>query len=73
MTFLAGSPAEPICTTDKRFDGVWTDTACTQMQTDQGQVDDSGRVWTMHGQMTCPQHESVFGTSRGHIQPNPRK
>ena len=42
-------------TTDKRYEGVWMDTACTQMQTEQGQVDGSGKVWTMHGEMTCPQ------------------
>ena len=42
-------------TIDKRFEGVWLDTACTFMQTEQGQVDDSGKVWTMLGSMTSPQ------------------
>ncbi|MCP3905047.1 MAG: DUF1579 domain-containing protein [Planctomycetes bacterium] len=41
-------------TVDSRYEGFWIDTACTFMQNEQGQVDDSGRVWTMHGSMTGP-------------------
>jgi hypothetical protein len=38
---------------DNRYEGVWMDTATTQMQTEQGQVDSSGKVWTMIGSTTC--------------------
>jgi hypothetical protein len=42
-------------TTDNRYEGVWIDTACTHIGTEHGQVDDSGKVWTMLGTMTNPQ------------------
>jgi len=42
-------------TLDKRYEGFWIDTASTFMQTEQGQVDAGGKVWTMMGQMTNPQ------------------
>ena len=42
-------------TTDNRYEGFWIDTACTFMQTEQGQVDASGKVWTMFGSMTDPE------------------
>lgn len=42
-------------TTDNRYEGFWIDNACTLMQTDQGQVDSSGKVWTMMSSMTNPQ------------------
>jgi hypothetical protein len=39
--------------TDDRYEGVWIDTASTMMQVEHGQVDASGKIWTMHGEMTC--------------------
>lgn len=42
-------------TVDNRYEGVWMDTASTMMQTETGEVDESGKVWTMIGQMTCGQ------------------
>ena len=42
-------------TTDSRYEGFWVDNACTFMQTEQGQVDAAGKVWTMHSSMTSPQ------------------
>ena len=43
-------------TTKKTFEGFWIDTACTFMQNETGNVDASGKVWNMVGEMTC--HES---------------
>ncbi len=37
------------------YEGVWVDNASTIMQTDTGSVDQSGRVWTMTGEMPDPQ------------------
>lgn len=42
-------------TTDKCFEGVWIDNACTPIQTEKGRVDAAGKVWTMLGSMTDPQ------------------
>ena len=42
-------------TTANKYEGFWIDTACTSMQTDSGDVDAAGKVWTMIGEMTCPQ------------------
>jgi len=42
-------------TVDRRYEGFWIDTASTFMQTEHGQVDESGKVWTMRGRMTDPQ------------------
>ncbi len=42
-------------TVDQRYEGVWIDNASTIMQTEVGQVDESGKTWTMHGEMTNPQ------------------
>lgn len=39
---------------DRRWEGVWIDTASTVMQVEHGQRDESGKVWTMHGEMTDP-------------------
>ncbi len=41
-------------TIDKRFEGLWIDNASTMMMTEQGQVDATGKVWEMVGQMTDP-------------------
>lgn len=40
--------------TDKRWEGFWIDNASTMMQVEHGQLDDSGKVWTMQGEMTHP-------------------
>ncbi|HZW10787.1 MAG TPA: DUF1579 family protein [Phycisphaerales bacterium] len=42
-------------TTDNRYEGFWIDNACTFMQLELGQVESSGRVWTMHSSMTSPE------------------
>ena len=39
----------------KRFEGFWIDSASTIMQHDVGEVDESGKVWTMIGEMPNPQ------------------
>ena len=41
-------------TVDKRYEGFWIDTACTFMQHEVGEVDATGNVWTMRGEMTAP-------------------
>ncbi len=41
-------------TVDKHYEGVWMDTACTFMQSEKGSVDETGKVWTMIGEMTNP-------------------
>ncbi len=35
----------------QRYEGFWIDTASTIMQTELGTVDESGKVWTMLGEM----------------------
>lgn len=40
---------------DGRWEGFWIDNASTIMQIEQGSLDDSGRVWTMSGELTNPQ------------------
>ena len=45
---------------DGRWEGVWMDTASTVMQTEQGSLDDSGKVWTMRGEMTNPQNGATI-------------
>ncbi len=42
-------------TTTKKYEGFWIDTACTAMQTETGDVDTAGKVWTMVGEMIDPQ------------------
>ena len=42
-------------TVTKKYEGFWIDTASTSMQTEKGDVDAAGKVWTMVGQMTDPQ------------------
>ena len=39
----------------KRYEGVWLDNASNVMQIDNGQIDATGKIWTMEGAMTCPQ------------------
>ncbi len=42
-------------TVDDRYEGVWIDTACTFMMTEQGQREPDGKAWTMLGSMTNPE------------------
>jgi hypothetical protein len=42
-------------TIDNRYEGLWLDTACTFFQNETGQVDKTGKVWTMLGSMTNPE------------------
>lgn len=42
-------------TTIEKYEGFWIDSASTIMQHDAGDVDASGKVWTMLGEMMCPQ------------------
>lgn len=35
----------------KRFEGFWVDNASTAMQIEIGEVDESGKVWTMRGEI----------------------
>lgn len=42
-------------TTSQCYEGFWIDNASTQMQTEQGQVDESGKVWEMHSEFVHPQ------------------
>ena len=41
-------------TVENKYEGFWIDTACTLMQTETGEVDASGKVWTMRGEMANP-------------------
>jgi hypothetical protein len=38
----------------RQYEGFWIDTASTIMQTEFGEVDESGKVWTMIGEMAGP-------------------
>ncbi len=38
-----------------KYEGFWIDTACTSIQTETGDVDPSGKAWTMVGQLVNPQ------------------
>ena len=42
-------------TVSNKYEGFWIDTASTMMQTEKGEVDASGKVWTMTGQVPNPQ------------------
>ncbi len=46
-------------TVTNKYEGFWIDTASMQMQTEVGDVDDTGRVWTMVGEMTDPTGNTV--------------
>lgn len=41
-------------TVSGRYEGFWIDNASTMMQIEHGQVDESGRIWTMTGEMPNP-------------------
>lgn len=40
--------------TEERYEGTWIDTASTAVQFEHGQVDGTGKVWSMASKMTCP-------------------
>ena len=42
-----------------KYEGFWIDTASTAMQTEQGDVDGSGKVWSMSGQTVDPTGKAV--------------
>ena len=41
--------------TAEKYEGFWIDTAASMFQVESGNVDDSGKVWTMHSEVQCPQ------------------
>ncbi len=41
-------------TVTNKYEGFWIDSASTAMQNEIGDVDESGKVWTMIGEMTDP-------------------
>ncbi len=41
-----------------QYEGFWIDNAACVMQTEQGRVDETGRVWTMRGETPNPQDGS---------------
>jgi len=53
----------------QKYEGFWIDTASTIMQTESGTVDDSGKVWTMVGEMVHQPGQTVRagGTLRTRI------
>ena len=42
----------------QKYEGFWIDTASTVMQHESGSVDDSGKVWTMSGDIVGPDGET---------------
>jgi len=46
-------------TATKKYEGFWIDTASTEMQTQVGDVDATGRIWSMVGDMTDPQGKTI--------------
>ncbi len=42
------------------YQGFWVDTASSQMQMERGTVDESGRVWTMIGELVHPESGQVI-------------
>ena len=42
-----------------KYEGFWIDTASTEMQTEVGEVDTAGRVWTMVGEITDPKGNTL--------------
>lgn len=40
--------------TSRKYEGFWIDNASTTMQCESGDVDATGKVWTMHGQFVHP-------------------
>ncbi len=42
-------------TTSKKYEGFWIDSGSTTMQLESGDVDSSGKIWTMTSELKCPQ------------------
>jgi len=42
-------------TVTRKYEGFWIDTASTFMMTETGDVDDSGKVWNMEGEIINPE------------------
>ncbi len=40
-------------TTTGHYEGFWIDNASTMMQMESGDVDESGKIWTMHSEVRC--------------------
>ena len=47
-------------TAANQFEGFWVDTASTIMMNETGEVDESGKVWTMCGEFHNPQDGQVM-------------
>ena len=47
-------------TTSEKYEGFWIDSASTTMQHEAGDVDASGKVWTMFGETVCPQTKDLM-------------
>ncbi len=43
-----------------KYEGFWVDTASTIMMQETGEVDETGRVWTMRGQFNNPQNGELM-------------
>lgn len=46
-------------TITNKYEGFWIDSASTVMQTETGDVDEAGKVWTMVGELPHPQSGSM--------------
>jgi len=40
-------------TASGKYEGFWIDNASTMMQNETGDVDEAGKVWTMHSEVAC--------------------
>ena len=47
-------------TTSEKYEGFWIDSASTMMQHESGDVDAAGKIWTMLGEMVCPQTKDAM-------------
>lgn len=56
--------------TTKKYEGFWIDSASTIMQTESGEVDAGGKVWTMIGEMTGPDGNQMTKRSVITLQDN---
>lgn len=55
-----------------QYEGFWIDTASTVMQTEVGDVDDDGKVWTMTGEIAMPSGDRMKKRSVITLQDNDR-
>jgi hypothetical protein len=44
----------------RKYEGFWIDNASSIMQLENGDVDASGKVWTMHSEVPCPPNGDLF-------------